>query len=233
MVSSTGIAVSFIPEWRFPNDRTVVSPRPEYSNMKRIFTILVCLIMIFTCIPASAYAAQSTTELVLMPFYYVESVEDDGVTLHLDERRGADTFMTIEGSHTLIVAEKIKEGGTVTYRAVSGAVSTSDNLILHEIVHSEQLLEGKRATPLEYQLEIKELGTYTIEYNGMQAQLEVILPILGYYSKPEISLKNWLNDHFVYDKTKENVFYVMIPEDYPENIDEFVAMNEVTRVFDS
>ena len=31
MVSSTGIAVSFIPEWRFPNDRTVVSPRPEYS----------------------------------------------------------------------------------------------------------------------------------------------------------------------------------------------------------
>ena len=199
--------------------------------MKRIICFVIAISLLFAMVPVSAYAVPSRS-LVLLPWYCVESVEEDGVTLNLEGGNqiygDLDSELTLEASHRLVVAERIISGTTVSYKAVSSAKSTNDKLELIEGIRSEPL-SGGNTKLLDYGLKFKELGIYTIEYDGMTAELEIILPILGYYSEPKISMQTWLNDYFIYDKNKENILYIMIPEEVGKHVTIFDMGNEYTK----
>lgn len=194
--------------------------------MKRnIFVMITMFCLVLSMIPTSAFASDESRKLVAFPWYYVDSVEEDSVTLNIrkDYPWNSEELNSIEVIHTMVVAEKITTNGSTIYKAVSGAKSDNKHLKITELKR-ERNLSGGQYDLIEYLLEPNELGTYSVSYDGMHAEVEVTLPVLGYYSKPEATLENCLkNNIFTFEKGKENVFYIIIPEEIACTITEFSA----------
>ena len=136
----------------------------------------------------TSFAADEDTELVCIPWYYVQSVADDGVTLTMGSNVVFEDVDKIEESHNMIVALKSTENGITKYTVVSGAKSESKALNILERKYEKNYTGGKFTT-ITYQLNPEKLGKFTISYGKLKKDIEVILPGIGFYSKPEAKAK--------------------------------------------
>ena len=197
--------------------------------MKRKIAIITCMALLISCLPIQGFAADADRDLIVFPWYYVDSVADDGVTLNIrkDYNWDVSKLNSVEITHRMVVAERIIEGGKTIYNAVSGAESGSDKLQIKEAVRKENLSAGQYALT-DYVLVPEECGVYPILYDGMTAEVNVTLPVLGFYSKPEPSLDTQLK-RFFFDEKKENVFYIIVAEEDAKKTRKVVPGDEYTE----
>ena len=178
--------------------------------MKHYIRLLVLLVAILLSTSA-AFAADKNEELVCIPWYYVYFVADDGVTLTMGDNAIFDDVNKIEVTHNMIVALKTTENGVTKYTAVSGAKSEIKALKLTERKYQKNY-NGGAFTTITYQLDPTKIGTYTISYGKLKKDIEIVLPGLGFYSKPEASLENIIHTTG-YIEGSDNSFYVILQKD--------------------
>ncbi len=188
--------------------------------------ILVATLILGTSV---VFADDENTELVCIPWYYVQSIADDGVTLTMGNNAVFEDVNKIEETHNMIVALKSTENGITKYTAVSGAKSESKALKILERKYEKNYTGGKFAT-ITYQLNPEKLGKFTISYGKLKKDIEVILPGIGFYSKPEAKLENIIHTTG-YTEGKDNSFYIILQKDQytSPNISLFVGKDDEDR----
>lgn len=189
---------------------------------RKLISILIMICLILAMAPVAAFAqTEAKTEFVAVSRDVVKTVDQKGVITikKMAPKPNSEETVAIENGWPIIFAEKIGDGDTATYTVITdySKITCDDSSIslYTNLRHEENGNMGTYGEPSEeYETTManifaKKVGTYTFSYKGQRIKTEIKLPDYGFYTKPVASIQNQMLDGMRFDRTKENVAYMI------------------------